>query len=127
MVAVTAVGTTSGWFLASRHRKRHLIGESEHSTLGFFVDPFQKPSQPSGAGRDYTPPANGGGYKPLINLHNNHSNLEGNYDPRLHLDQTLPPYEGINHRRRDRVIALIVVVVLVVCAVALFGLYLSSV
>ncbi len=43
------------------------------------------------AGQDYEPSPGESGYKPLINIHTNHTNLEGGgfYDPRRNISKTL--------------------------------------
>jgi hypothetical protein len=70
------------------------------------------------AGEDYEPAPGEGSYKPLINVHTNHSNLEGGgfYDPRRDLDKTLSlgQEEDIRSRRRALTIALALILLFVV-------------
>ena len=89
--------------------------------MGFTVDPFEKPASRRTAGRDYTPPADDG-YKPVINLHTNHSNLEGRYDPRYHLDENGP--HELDGQPRERRVGRWLVIILLACALLLVGLYL---
>ena len=59
--------------------------------MGFFVPHMDmgKDSEPQ-AGQDYTPRAEADGYKPIINIHSNHANLDnGLYDPRRDLSKSL--------------------------------------
>lgn len=88
--------------------------------MGFTVDPFERPKSQRTAGRDYVPPE--GGYKPVINLHTNHSNLEGRYDPRNNLDENGP--HDPNGEPRVRRTGLWMLVILVACVVLIVGLYL---
>lgn len=94
--------------------------------MGFFVEPFEKPKSEPKAGRDYTPSQNEG-YQPLVNLHHNHSNLEGNYDPRSHLDEVNRDDSSVVQGQRERRKALAITLFLFVCVILLVGLYLISV
>ncbi|MEO5952267.1 MAG: hypothetical protein ABIQ44_07370 [Chloroflexia bacterium] len=91
--------------------------------MGFTVDPFERPTSQRTAGRDYTPPADDG-YKPVINLHLNHSNLEGRYDPRAHIDENGPHELDVDPRARR--VGRWLTLILLVCVVLLVGLYLMS-
>src|SRR3982751_193824 len=72
--------------------------------MGFVVDPGDLPRKESQPAQDYTPPLEDG-YRPSINNHGNHANLEGWYDPRRHLSQQLVPGdedESLGHPRLRR-------------------------
>src|SRR6476619_4343089 len=72
--------------------------------MGFFVDPVDLPKRESQPAPDYTPPLDNG-YRPSINNHGNHANLEGWYDPRRHLSVHLVPgdeVESLGHPRPGR-------------------------
>ena len=60
-----------------------------YADMGFSVPQFElgkeHREQP---GQDFVPPERG--YKPTINLHGNHSNLDHDYDPRHDLPYTFP-------------------------------------
>lgn len=79
------------------------------------------------AGEDYKPSGSEGGYKSLINVHTNHSNLEGGgfYDPRRDLNKTLELESEEEMRRaragRARALALgVLVIVVLIVSLALF-------
>jgi hypothetical protein len=54
--------------------------------MGFFVDPVELHGRESQPALDYAPPLENG-YRPSVNVHGNHANLGGYYDPRRHLPE----------------------------------------
>ncbi|MEO8285849.1 MAG: hypothetical protein ABI670_05400 [Chloroflexota bacterium] len=88
--------------------------------MGFFVDPFDKPtSSRTEPGRDYVPAPDG--YEPLINLHNNHSNLEGHYDPRRNINATDNDTHHVSAKSR----LLPLLIALIVCIILIISVYLK--
>lgn len=69
------------------------------------------------AGEDYEPAPGEGSYRPIINVHTNHSNLEGGgfYDPRRDISKTLRlSDEDMRSRRRALAIALVLILSFIV-------------
>ena len=90
--------------------------------MGFSVPRFELGKEHRDeAGQDFVPPDRG--YKPTINVHGNHSNLDHYYDPRTDLPDTYVIEDAektIGERRRN-----IVVPVTVVLLIILFALVIS--
>ena len=90
--------------------------------MGFSVPQFElgkeRRDQP---GRDIVPPDRG--YKPSINLHGNHSNLDHDYDPRHDLPETIiaDSEEATNVHRRSYAlpVTLIFLILLITALIAL--------
>jgi hypothetical protein len=91
--------------------------------MGFSVDPWDPIDEPKlRPGRDYTPSREEGQYKPSINVHSNHSNLEGRYDPRAHLKNALLLGNERDEPagRRPQILAVLKLVVILAVAAALW-------